>query len=61
MIEKKCKIRVFLKSGNHMDVICESVKFTKNPEGSGYIAYEFTKPNDNLGICPNEIEAWQSI
>lgn len=61
MKKKKCKIRVFLKSGNHMDVICESVTFTKNLEGDGYTAYEFIKPKDMLGICPNLIEAWQSI
>jgi hypothetical protein len=61
MKKKKCKIRVYLKSGNHMDVVCKEATFKKNPEGSGYISYEFIKPKDMLGICPNQIEAWQSI
>jgi hypothetical protein len=54
------KVRVFLKSGNHLDVECECAEFDNNYL-TKITSYKFTKPKGNLYIDVNQIEAWQTI
>jgi len=60
MLGKRQKIRIFLKSGSHIDIKCEVAKFTRNSEG-GYDGYDITKPTKSFGINIPEIEAWQVL
>jgi len=55
------KIRIYLKSGNNIDVECEKFEYTFDGYTGNFTSYTITKPTSDLKINPIQIEAWQSI
>ena len=50
-----------MKSGNYMDIVCETATFAKNSDGTGYDSYDIKNVKNTFGLCPNEIEAWKQL
>jgi hypothetical protein len=57
----KDKIRVYMKSGNYIDIKCKNATFDWDNIKKRYTGYHIVGANKNFGIDPEQIEAWKSL
>lgn len=54
-------IRIYLKSGNYMDIECKGATFTKDSSSGAFTQYQIDEPKKVFSVLLSQIEAWQVI